>query len=404
MAIPSKRDTGPREPPVFLPSDLRALADLVELGTSGVLDLSEGLHQSVRGTLGLRGGAEPDRTAGVSGLVYGLLRRANAGLGQALRTGFGQLESRWLMPAADDMHARRLAALSVLNGIVGDRLAARGNPLALPFSLQIDGLPASQWLAQSPTQVSSHLLVLVHGLCMNDRQWAAAGDPGLGEALAQGFDCAAVYARYNSGLPIAENGMALAQSLEQLVAQWPRPVRRISLVGHSMGGLLARSAEYVGRSRSLRWRALLADLVLLGTPNLGAPLERIGHRIDRSLAALPYARHFARLGQIRSAGITDLRHGRLSDCESTLHLPNDVACRAIAGVLSPRAGALGEATLGDGLVPLHSAFGRAADPAAALRFDTDSTLRLEGVGHLALLRDARVRMQVADWLAATGRS
>lgn len=400
MALPSKRDSGILEPGLFELSDLRALADLIELGATGVLDVSEGLHQSVRGTLGLRGGALPDRTAGVSGLVYSLLRRANAGLGVALRAGLGQLETLSAAPAADGVHARRLAALSVINGVVGDRLVARGNPLALPFSLQIGSLSAAQWLARPQAAASSHVVVLVHGLCMNDRQWATADDPGLGEWLAQRIDCTAVYARYNSGLPIADNGQSLAQALEQLLAQWPQPLRRISLIGHSMGGLLARSAEHLGRARSQRWRALLSDLVLLGTPHLGAPLERIGHRIDRSLAALPYARHFARLGQMRSAGITDLRHGRLCAGGNTLHLPNDVACRAIAGVLSPRAGAVGEALLGDGLVPLHSALGRAADPAESLRFDADSTLRLEGAGHLALLRDPRVRQQVADWLAA----
>lgn len=400
MTVPTDRGMRRQGDPVFLPSDLRALADLLELGATGVLDISEGLHQSVRSTLGLRGGALPDRSAGVSGRVYALLRLANAGLGRALRSGLGGLESIWPPPTSESVDSRRLAALSVLNGVVGDRLAARGNPLALPFSLQIDDRPAADWLAQAQPPASAHLLVLVHGLCMNDRQWASGPDPGLGGWLAARLGCTPVYARYNSGRPIADNGRALAEALDQLVAQWPQPVQRISLIGHSMGGLLARSAEWTAREQALPWRAHLSDLILLGTPNLGAPLERIGHRIDRSLAALPYARHFARLGQMRSVGITDLRHGRLSACGRPLHLPVDVSCRAIAGVLSPRAGALGESLLGDGLVPLHSALGRGAEAGQALRFDPGSTARLEGVGHLALLRDARVRQHLGNWLGA----
>ena len=55
------------------------------------------------------------------------------------------------------------------------------------------------------------------------------------------------------------------------------------------------------------------QIVFLGTPHHGAPLERAGNWIDILLGATPYAAPFARLGKVRSAGITDLRHGNLLD-------------------------------------------------------------------------------------------
>ena len=138
--------------------------------------------------------------------------------------------------------------------------------------------------------------------------------------LRKGFEDAArdlgftpVYLHYNSGLHVSTNGRALAQQLERLVAQWPRPLERLVLLGHSMGGLLARSALYYGTQAGHRWPARLDDLVFLGTPHHGAPLERAGHWVDLVLGATPYAAPFARLGQVRSAGITDLRHGNLMD-------------------------------------------------------------------------------------------
>ena len=147
---------------------------------------------------------------------------------------------------------------------------------------------------------------------MNDLQWSRGGHDH-GAALARDCGFTPVYLRYNSGQHVSINGHALAQQLQGLVDAWPVPLERCVLLGHSMGGLLARSALHYGTQAGLGWRSRVTDLVCLGTPHHGAPLERAGNWIDMLLGATPYAAPFARLGKLRSAGITDLRHGNLVD-------------------------------------------------------------------------------------------
>jgi pimeloyl-ACP methyl ester carboxylesterase len=228
-----------------------------------------------------------------------------------------------------------------------------------------------------------------------------------------------LHLNYNSGHHISINGRELADRLEQLVAQWPVPVTDLALVGHSMGGLVARSACHYaaadpGRAQHARaWRSKLRALIFLGTPHHGAPLERGGSWVDLLLGASPYSAPFARLGQLRSAGITDLRHGNLIDDDWHGHdrfmrhdqrvavpLPADLSCHAVAGSLGRSAGDRRERVLGDGLVPVASALGRHANATRALHFRQEHTRVMLGRSHLDLLGDRDVLTQVHDWLAA----
>ncbi|MFN3496296.1 MAG: esterase/lipase family protein, partial [Hydrogenophaga sp.] len=261
------------------------------------------------------------------------------------------------------------------------------------------------------TPVSPHLVLLVHGLCMNDTQWRRAGHDH-GEHLAQTLGCTPVYLRYNSGRHTSDNGRDLALMLDRLVAAWPVPLQRISLVGHSMGGLVLRSAVQVAQEAGLPWRALLQELVFLGTPHHGAPLERAGHGVDLLLAATPFTAPFARLGKLRSAGITDLRHGHVqaadwrgrdrfgsaADHRLPLPLPEGVACCTLAGTLAGQRGLLADRLLGDGLVPLNSALGRHDDSAHHLVFPKNRQRVVYRTGHLDLLSSPAVAAQLEAWL------
>jgi pimeloyl-ACP methyl ester carboxylesterase len=232
---------------------------------------------------------------------------------------------------------------------------------------------------------------------MNERAWPPETLTMLADA---GFTPLAL--RYNSGRAIARNGAELAALLELLLAAWPLPVQRLVLVGHSMGGLVARSALHQATAQGLGWPARVSDLAFLGTPHHGAPLERLGHAATTLLAATPYAAPFARLARLRSAGITELRHGHLlEDPALTVPLPAGVRCHAVVGLLGAAGGAPGRHALGDGLVPLASALGRHADPARALHFEPAHTHVADGVGHLALLTDAGVRDRAAGVAGAT---
>jgi len=153
-------------------------------------------------------------------------------------------------------------------------------------------------------------------------------------------------------------------------------------------------------------------MVFLGTPHHGAPLERAGHLFERVLGATPYAAPFARLGRMRSAGITDLRFGNLLsedwidtdrfkasvDRRQHVPLPEHVNCCAVAATLGKESGAIKGRLLGDGLVPLDSALGRHRDPARCLHFPEDRQWLGHGIHHLELLHHAEVYTLLHRWL------
>jgi hypothetical protein len=399
------------------PTDLRAAVQLATEATTGVIGIAEGVHQSVRRRMGLPAGTLPDRAGGLTGQVYrgirGVTQLVGHGLDGALATLLPLVDEPGLHPAPSP---GREAVIAALNGILGDRLLASANPLAQAMELRYRGerlpLERAPLLHERLAGATPHLLVLLHGLCMNDTQWLRGGHDH-GAWLAREVGCTPVYLRYNSGLHTSTNGRELARQLEALTAQWPVPLQIITLLGHSMGGLVARAACFEASAANLRWPSLLRNLVFLGTPHHGAPLERAGHGIDVLLAASPFTAPFTRLGQLRSAGITDLRHGHVREADwrgrdrfhsphdhrEPLPLPEGVACFTAAGTLAPQRGLLADRIHGDGLVPLRSALGQHEDPSRRLVFARDSQRTFYRTGHLDLLSSQKVAEQLAQWLS-----
>ncbi len=404
-------------------SDLRAAARLATSATLQTTRIVEGVHQSVWRTLGAPGGAQGDRTRGLTGLVYRCVNGITQAVGAGLDTALARLEPLLgAMDAAPPDSAQRLAVLAALNGVIGDRLLADANPLALPMTLQFDGRTIDPDAPPPAYAVGGRLVLLVHGLCMNDRQWQtwrtdADGSlqPGLdhGQALAQAQGFTPLYLRYNSGRPICDNGHDLSALLQRLLAAWPVPVRELVVVAHSMGGLVTRSAVHQARQAGQDWTGRLTRIVFLGTPHHGAPLERAGNWVDVLLGSTPWSAPFARLARLRSSGITDLRHGSLLAGDSAGHdrfahhadrrqpvpLPDGVACLAVAATLAGRRSLLADRLLGDGLVPLHSALGRHEEPAHSLAFGPHGRVIVYRTGHMQLLAAPAVGRIVADWLA-----
>ncbi len=200
--------------------------------------------------------------------------------------------------------------------------------------------------------------------------------------------------------------------LEALVREWPEPVDSLAIIGHSMGGLVARSACHYGAAAGHPWIAKLDALFFLGTPHHGAPLERAGNLVDLVLSASPYAAPFARLGRIRSAGITDLRHGALLDEDWAgrdrfarrpapvhgLPLPAGVRCYALAATRGKHAGSSGDRLAGDGLVPLASALGRHRSKGRDLGIPESRQWVGASMNHLDLLSSPEAGEQIRRWL------
>ncbi len=351
-------------------ADVLGLGRLAADGAAGLTDLVEHMHMVVLDTPGLAPLAQ-GLTGGAARLVYrgvrGAFRLTSAGVGAAASL----LEAK---PDDRPVSRGREAAVAALNGVVGDHLAETGNPLALKMRFRRDGRALTLErlaLAEAFPDASGKLVVLLHGLCMSDLQWTRQNHDH-GAALARDLGYTAVYLSYNSGLHISTNGRAFAEALEALVAAWPRKIEDLVIIGHSMGGLVARSACRIGEEARHSWRKKLNALVFLGTPHHGAPLERIGNWVDVIVGKTPYAATFGKLGKIRSAGVTDLRYGNLldedwrgrdrfareGDPRRPVPLPAGVACYAIAATAAASPGGLKDRLVGDGLVPVASALGR----------------------------------------------
>jgi pimeloyl-ACP methyl ester carboxylesterase len=406
--------TTPKRLPRLHSGDLRGAARLATDATAGLTDLVEAMHERIARVPGLSTEPLDGRTGGISGLVYKTIRGVTRLAGGSIEALLGLLTPALRTGAATPGRERE-AIVAALNGVLGDYLATTGNPLATPMAVRHGGRPLAlnaDGLQRALPDAGPRLLVLVHGLCMNDLQWLRM-DHDHGAALAQAHGYTAVYLHYNSGQHISINGHALAEQLERLLDAWPVPLERCVLVGHSMGGLLARSALHYGVQRGQRWPARVTDLVCLGTPHHGAPLERAGNWVDLVLGATPYAAPFARLGQVRSAGITDLRHGNLvdedwvgrdrfargTDRRQHVPLPDTVRCFALAATTGQASGDLKDRLLGDGLVPLDSALGRHKNLARTLAFPAERQWIGYGMNHLDLLNRPEVFAQLRQWLA-----
>lgn len=383
-------------------SDARGVSRLTVDAATGITDIVEDVHRAIAGVASPFSTPRPGRARGITGLVYRSVRRIirTAGVGvDAVLTPLAPLLSRYEVPHRD-------AALAVLNGVVGDHLAATGNPLAIPMHLRRDGQPLALDAAPlAPPPVHGRLLILAHGLCMDDRGWQRDGHDH-GAALARDLDYLPLYLRYNSGQAIGTNGRAFADALERLAAVWPVPVTDLVIVGHSMGGLVARSACHYAEQADHAWLRALRALVFLGTPHHGAPLERAGNGVDRVLGASRFTAPFARLGLIRSAGVQDLRYGAVLEDRAGANdtpaervaLPNDVPSFAIAATKQREPDGAGWATVGDGLVPVYSALGQHRDEALALSIPPSHRQVFYGLGHFDLLSSRAVYDSILHWL------
>lgn len=394
------------------PSDIRGASRLVVDAVIGIVHVVEAMHVNIARLPGLPRPAVPASARGITGLAYRSVRLIAGGVGQLLDAALARLVP---LLGANGSSPRREALLAAINGVLGDYLAAAGNPLAVSMRLRRNGRPLDLDRSALRTAVerpSAHLLVMVHGLCMNDLQWRRRGqDPA--ESLARELCHTAVYLHYNSGHHISANGHDLAGLLERLVEHWPVPVESMTIIAHSMGGLVARSACHYAGIAAMRWPGLLRRMVFIATPHHGAPLERGGNWVDLILGVSPYTAPLARLGKIRSAGITDLRYGNLVDedwegCDrfagggdrrSTIPLPAGVACYAIAGASVRPMGDMGRKLLGDGLVTVDSALGRHRDPRRTLGFSEERQWVGAGMGHLELLTRAKVWARIRGWLS-----
>lgn len=386
---------------------LEAAALAAEHAESLVLSAARDVHGSVAGRVHgvvdrVAGGTTLSHRAhdGISSAVYGGLglglRAAARGLHAADRAGLG--------PPVERSAAGRFL-VSAVNGLIGDRLVAEDSPLAIEMGLRADGRhvaldPPS--LAAAYPDATGEIVVFLHGLCETEEVWGrrsrprrpdGGSAPSYGARLAADEGWTPLYVRANTGLPIAESGVALSALLTHLVEAWPVEVRRIALVGHSMGGLMIRAACAVSTPADRDWTRHVTDVVLLGAPHLGSPVERSIARGVRAFHRVPELSPFARIFDQRSVGVLDLHDG---PADEVAHVPH-ARYHLVAATLtrSPRHPLA--ATVGDLLVPYRSAAGLL--PNGEEIFPGADVLHVPGADHFDLLNHDDVHEALRGWLA-----
>ena len=281
---------------------------------------------------------------------------------------------------------------SGVNGLLGDRLTAEQFPMAFGMTIRLHGedvplQPAH--LAAAFPEASHRVVVLLHGLGENDQHWEARRDI-VGATYVEQLErlgWTPVVLRYNSGLSIRENGVALASLLQSLVEAWPTDVRRLAFVGHSMGGLIAHAACGVATDGRRPWLPRLTDVIALGTPHTGADLAKVVQVGSKLFAKVPETRGLAHFLDTRSIGIDDL-----SDGLPLLTPVPGVRYRLVAATL----GSSLRHPLGDILVRAPSAYARKR---RREMFPGADVLHLPRTGHFGLLNHHDVHLALKEWLS-----
>ena len=401
----------------------RELSALATLGFDELARFSGGIGQVQRAISRRVFRAVGPGAALVRPAHEGITRGVYAGLGIGTRT-LGMIAG-----AAVDRHAlRRRAAgrplalpsstrpgaalIGAITGLTGDALEEQGSPLAQPMAVRLAGASVRlepDAVAAAFPNATPRVAVFLHGLMETEFSWGA--DETYGTRLARELGYTPVYVRYNSGLHISQNGRCLSELMDELVESWPLEVERVALVGHSMGGLVARSACHCGVEEGADWVKRVQQSVSLGTPHMGAPLEQAVHYLSAGLARLPETRPLANFLRRRSVGIRDLRQGSLVDEDWRDRDPDDLRAAACAEVplLEGATHCFISATvtrsdrhpvgrlIGDTLVLKSSATGRSRT--RPIPFEDEFGMHLGGAHHFALLNHPAVYEQLRAWLA-----
>jgi len=391
-------------------SELQGLTHLIMDTTIGVTDLVEETHRQVVYPPFLPSTTIQNLINKIAGFTFSNIRWSTKVIGNSVSKIL-----KHLTPFIGNIKSsdKKEVLLSVLNGVIGDYLEEKENPLKIDMqfryeskAIQID----SESLKETYPKINGKILLMIHGSCMSDIQWNHKNH-NHGEALSEELDKTPIYLNYNSGKHISTNGKDLNKNLQKLVKNWPVPVEEIVIIAHSMGGLLTRSALYYADQNNNKWRKHLKRVVFLGTPHHGSHLERIGNYMDLLLESVPYLKPFARLGKIRSAGVTDLRYGNLvdedwqhsgrferkGDQRKHIQLPNKIKFFAVAATIGKET-AGSTRKFGDNLVEVKSALGQHKKTAKNLNFKEENTWIVYENNHLELLSNPKILDKLKTWL------
>jgi len=398
--------------------DWRGLGDLIELATQRLSAPVEGAHHAVvDGWFHVAGhNGSPGHTAhqAFTAGLYGSVRLVGSVARASLDIGATTIERhRDVRPLWDSRIGAGIRAFA--NALWGDEFERNSSPMHTDLSIHdTNGTPVTAEhgaLTLTFEKPTPRLVVLLHGLGKTERCWSAkatddesiASLPDMLEA--DGFT--PILVRYNSGRRVSDNGDALATLLEEIMTNWPTAVDEIALIGHSMGGLVARSSLYAGQSADHDWINSVNHLVALATPHFGSPIEKGAHVASQLLTSAAATRSLGEFINDRSAGIKDMRHGTIRSTDHSEHPESSqgdhvevepplegIRQHHVVGVVTDSTSHPLGFLVGDLVVRVDSATGVSSTGHVA-----SANVRVfGGLDHLGLLHDGAVRTQIREWL------
>ena len=390
---------------------LQGFTNIVTDTTIGITELVETMHKQISSPPFLPSSPIQELTSSLTKFTYGNIKKTTHVVGKRINK---VLEKYASVMGEIELTNRRENRQSFLNGVIGDYLEENNNPLKITMQFRYQGSSIfinKENLAKKYPVIKSKVLLMIHGLCLNDSHWNI-NEHNHGEKLAKELGFTPIYLYYNSGRHISTNGQNLNELLEELVLGWSIPVEELIILTHSMGGLISRSAIYYGEKQQKTWIKYLKKIFFLGTPHHGAPMEVIGNYFETTLKIIPYTRPFARLGRIRSAGVTDLRFGNLLDDDwenrnrfklegdkrCSVPLPEKIECYSIAATVSKETKVKNPKLKGDGLVEVASALGIHKNKNKNLNFKKNNTWIAYENKHIDLLSSLDVYSKIKDWI------
>lgn len=297
--------------------------------------------------------------------------------------------------------------VGALNGVIGDYLLRDHNPMALPMCLY------DHYGSLQKGELSGRVTIFVHGLCMNHLDWSNHKYEGIGEKLlAQRDHNTMLYLNYNTGRRISANGRSLANTLQDLLNRNP-DISSFNIIGHSMGGLVSRSALFYGKQNVYSWVNMVENLVCLGSPHHGAVLERFGFSLQEKLGHFPFMKIVGHVVNIRSNGILDLRHGSVRDDDwehndvrigfmddnrKPAPIPSHIHTYLVAGTIefeNRKNRTLN--VIGDYLVSVKSALGEHPNPRFQLKTPDSHKAIFYGLNHFDIQYHPSVAEQITRW-------
>ncbi len=306
--------------------------------------------------------------------------------------------------------------IGILNGVIGDYLHEQQNELAAVMNFYLRNKPlhlSTEKLKEAYPDITPRICILVHGLTNDENIWRFHDDPKMtyGSLLQKDMEYTPFYLRYNTGRHISENGRNFSKMITALIEAYPVKVKEIILITHSMGGLVTRSACHYGKEEG--WIEKVRKVYYLGTPHMGAPLEKFGNIVTNILEAVPrpYIKLASDIINLRSSGIKDLRFGYLVDedwegrdpdapLKNNKHfvpLLESASHYIITGTLTENPNHPVSRMIGDVLVRKSSALGRSKEENQSIPFDKANHREFNKMGHMMLTHNLEVYLQIKKW-------